>query len=103
MGSTAGSRRDALPCASRRLRCFTQRFSRDGLAWLTFDTHVEPAARALGLSEVTVRSHLRAVEDHMQRDLATLAGVRDLQFSLHVVTGQPDLSSDRPGLSVVAC
>lgn len=73
------------------------------LAWLTFDTHVEPAARALGLSEVTVRSHLHAVEDHMQRDLATLAGVRDLQFSLHVVTGQPDLRSDRPGLSVVAC
>lgn len=73
------------------------------LAWLTFDTHVEPAARALGLSEVTVRSHLRAVEDHMQRDLSTLAGVRDLQFSLHVVTGQPDLRSDRPGLSVVAC
>lgn len=73
------------------------------LAWLTFDTHVEPAARALGLSEVTVRSHLRAVEDHMQRDLATLAGVRDLQFSLHVVTGQPDLRSDQQGLSVAAC
>ncbi|MFJ4622198.1 helix-turn-helix domain-containing protein [Streptomyces sp. NPDC088812] len=73
------------------------------LAWLTFDTHVEPAARALGLSEVTVRSHLRALEGHMQRDLATLAGVRDLQFSLHVVTGQPDLRSGRPGLSVVAC
>ncbi|MGW1616093.1 helix-turn-helix domain-containing protein [Streptomyces sp. NPDC002285] len=73
------------------------------LAWLTFDTHVEPAARALGLSEVTVRSHLRAVEDHMQRDLATLAGVRDLQFSLHVVTGQPELRPDHQGLSVVAC
>ncbi|GKQ33571.1 helix-turn-helix domain-containing protein [Streptomyces sp. A012304] len=73
------------------------------LAWLTFDTHVEPAARALGLSEVTVRSHLRAVENYMQRDLATLAGVRDLQFSLHVVTGRPDLRSDQRGLSVVAC
>ncbi|GHG13736.1 helix-turn-helix domain-containing protein [Streptomyces filamentosus] len=73
------------------------------LAWLNFDTHVEPAARALGLSEVTVRSHLRAVENHMQRDLSTLAGVRDLQFSLHVVTGQPDLCSGQRGLSVVAC
>ncbi|MFC7991992.1 helix-turn-helix domain-containing protein [Streptomyces pilosus] len=73
------------------------------LAWLTFDTHVEPAARALGLSEVTVRSHLRAVENYMQRDLATLAGVRDLQFSLHVVTGRPDLRADQRGLSVVAC
>ncbi|MFE9679327.1 helix-turn-helix domain-containing protein [Streptomyces sp. NPDC006259] len=66
------------------------------LAWLTFDTHIEPAARALGLSEVTVRSHLRALEGYIQRDLATLAGVRDLQFSLHVVTGQPDLHSARP-------
>lgn len=73
------------------------------LAWLTFDTHVEPAARALGLSEVTVRSHLRALEGYMQRDLATLAGVRDLQFALHVVTGQPDLRSDRTDLTVVAC
>ncbi|MCT9105245.1 helix-turn-helix domain-containing protein [Streptomyces mirabilis] len=73
------------------------------LAWLTSDTHAEPAARALGLSEVTVRSHLRAMEDHMQLDLATLSGVRDLQFSLHVVTGQPDLRSDQQGLSFVAC
>ncbi|MFE9137985.1 helix-turn-helix domain-containing protein [Streptomyces sp. NPDC007355] len=63
------------------------------LAWLNFDTHIEPAARSLGLSEVTVRSHLRAVEKYVQRDLTTLAGVRDLQFSLHVVTGQLDLHS----------
>ncbi|MET7605885.1 helix-turn-helix domain-containing protein [Streptomyces avermitilis] len=64
-------------------------------AWLACDSHVEPAARALGRSEVTVRSHLRAVEDHMQRDLASLAGIRDLRFSLHVATGTPDLRSDR--------
>ncbi|MFJ9900557.1 helix-turn-helix domain-containing protein [Streptomyces sp. NPDC091280] len=72
------------------------------LSWLAFNTHVEPAARELGLSAVTVRSHLRALEGHMQRDLATLVGIRDLQFSLHVVTGQPDFSSDRPDMSVVA-
>lgn len=73
--------------------------------WLTFDTHVERAARDLGLSEATVRSHLRALEDYMQRDLATLAGVRDLQFSLHVVTGRPSLCSDPydGALRVVAC
>ncbi|MEU2357702.1 helix-turn-helix domain-containing protein [Streptomyces misionensis] len=73
------------------------------LTWLTFDTHVEPAARALGLSEVTVRSHLRALEGYMQRDLTTLTGVRDLQFALHVVTGQPDLRSGRRDMTQVAC
>ncbi|MET8816512.1 helix-turn-helix domain-containing protein [Streptomyces sp. NPDC004549] len=52
-------------------------------AWLTFDTHVEPTARHLGVSEVTVRSHLRALEKYIQRDLSTLAGVRDLMVSLH--------------------
>ncbi|MFI9629286.1 helix-turn-helix domain-containing protein [Streptomyces sp. NPDC052042] len=60
-------------------------------AWLAFDAHVEPAARALGLSEVTVRAHLRALENHMQRDLSTLSGVRDLQISLDVASGNPGL------------
>ncbi|WP_434598533.1 helix-turn-helix domain-containing protein [Streptomyces sp. A5-4] len=72
--------------------------------WLAFDTRVEPAARALGLSEVTVRSHLRAVETHMQRDLAGLNGIRDLYFALHVVTGEFDLRPHPSGqdLCVVA-
>ncbi|AJE43908.1 helix-turn-helix domain-containing protein [Streptomyces nodosus] len=63
--------------------------------WLSFDTHVEPAARQLELSEVTVRSHLRALEKHMQRDFRTLTGVRDLMFSLHVVEGRPITTSDQ--------
>ncbi|MFJ2420186.1 helix-turn-helix domain-containing protein [Streptomyces brevispora] len=73
-------------------------------AWLASDTHVEPAARALGLSEGTVRSHLRVLEDHMQRDLASFSGVRDLYVSLHVVTGNPGLLTDESedGLCVVA-
>ncbi|WP_424863058.1 helix-turn-helix domain-containing protein [Streptomyces sp. MMS24-I29] len=71
-------------------------------AWLVSDAHVEPAARALGLSEVTVRSHLRALEGHMQRDLATLSGVRDLYVSLHVATGNSGLLEDHLGLRVVA-
>ncbi|MCX5103461.1 helix-turn-helix domain-containing protein [Streptomyces sp. NBC_00439] len=73
-------------------------------AWLAFDTHVEPASRALGLSEVTVRSHLRALENHMQRDLTSLSGVRDLHVSLYVATGNPGLLTDHPddGLRVVA-
>jgi phage tail protein X len=75
------------------------------LAWLAFDTHIEPAARALGLSEVTVRAHLRALENYMQRDLTTLSGIRDLQFSLHVVTGKPDLKSGGADeeITAVAC
>ncbi|WP_172381938.1 helix-turn-helix domain-containing protein [Streptomyces sp. MNP-20] len=55
--------------------------------WLAHDAHVEPTARALGLSEFTVRSHLRALEGHMARDLGSLGGLRDLQFSLHILNG----------------
>ncbi|GAA0617684.1 helix-turn-helix domain-containing protein [Streptomyces crystallinus] len=58
-------------------------------AWLACNLHVEPAARALGVSHVTVRSHLRTLEGHLARDLTSLSGVRDLSFSLHVVTGRP--------------
>jgi hypothetical protein len=70
--------------------------------WLRCDAHIEPAARALGLSEVTVRSHIRALENHMQRDLGSLTGMRDLQFSLHVVTGEPDIRSRERDLCVAA-
>ncbi|WP_030558928.1 helix-turn-helix domain-containing protein [Streptomyces aureocirculatus] len=59
--------------------------------WLTHDAHIEPTARALGLSEATVRSHLRALEQHLARDLGSLGGLRDLQFSLHVVTGEVEV------------
>ncbi|WP_230992386.1 helix-turn-helix domain-containing protein [Streptomyces endocoffeicus] len=52
--------------------------------WLAYDTHVEPAARALGLSEATVRNHLRALEAYLARDLSSLTGLRDLAFSLHI-------------------
>jgi sugar diacid utilization regulator len=55
--------------------------------WLKHDAHIEPTARALNISEVTVRSHLRALEHHMSRDLHSLAGLRDLAFSLHIFTG----------------
>ncbi|WP_405749172.1 helix-turn-helix domain-containing protein [Streptomyces sp. NBC_01411] len=61
-------------------------------AWLTFDAHLEPTARALGFSEVTVRSHLRALAVHTSRDLSSLSGMRDLQFALHVITGEPNVT-----------
>ncbi|MFD7866953.1 helix-turn-helix domain-containing protein [Streptomyces sp. NPDC059783] len=63
--------------------------------WLLFNTHVEPAARKLNVSEVTVRSHLRALERYMQRDFSTLTGARDLMFSLHVLQGRPLAVSGR--------
>ncbi|MFH8793573.1 helix-turn-helix domain-containing protein [Streptomyces sp. NPDC017941] len=74
--SARGDRRDLLTTAT---------------VWLTHDAHIEPTARALGLSEATVRSHLRALEQHLARDLGTLGGLRDLQFSLHVVTGKVEV------------
>ncbi|MGW6203698.1 helix-turn-helix domain-containing protein [Streptomyces sp. NPDC055089] len=74
LGAAVRDRRDLVATAS---------------AWLDSDAHVEPAARSLGLSEVTVRSHLRALEKYLSRDLSSLCGIRDLQFSLHVVTGRP--------------
>ncbi|GHE39484.1 hypothetical protein GCM10018785_06380 [Streptomyces longispororuber] len=67
-------------------------------AWLAHDAHVEPAARALGLSEFTVRSHLRALEAHTARDLGSLRGLRDLQFALHILTGKVDITDLRGGL-----
>nr|WP_246259812.1 PucR family transcriptional regulator [Streptomyces typhae] len=74
--SARGDRRDLLTTAT---------------VWLTHDAHIEPTARTLGLSEATVRSHLRALEQHLARDLGSLGGLRDLQFSLHVVTGQVEV------------
>ncbi|MFC8022140.1 helix-turn-helix domain-containing protein [[Kitasatospora] papulosa] len=73
-------------------------------AWLRADTHVEPAAHQLKLSEVTVRSHLKALERYTQRDFSTLTGVRDLVFSLHATLRRPLFLSDQhvPGLQEVA-
>ncbi|MFD5696508.1 helix-turn-helix domain-containing protein [Streptomyces lasiicapitis] len=63
--------------------------------WLNHDARTEPTARALGLSEVTVRSHLRALEEYTARDFSSLCGLRDLQFSLHVLTGKVDITDLR--------
>ncbi|WP_253916916.1 helix-turn-helix domain-containing protein [Streptomyces sp. MNP-20] len=64
-------------------------------SWLHHNLHVEPTARALGVTVVTVRSHLQALEAHMDRDLACLSGQRDLQYALHVLTGQPGITDVR--------
>ncbi|GGV11051.1 helix-turn-helix domain-containing protein [Streptomyces spectabilis] len=66
--------------------------------WLAHDAHVEPTARALGFSEFTVRSHLRALESHMARDLGSLGGLRDLQFSLHILAGEVGVTDARGDL-----
>ncbi|MFD9725318.1 helix-turn-helix domain-containing protein [Streptomyces sp. NPDC059072] len=59
--------------------------------WLASDAHLETTARELGLSEATVRSHIRALEGHLSRDLSSLTGMRDLMFALHLMTGAPRL------------
>ncbi|MEV0445151.1 helix-turn-helix domain-containing protein [Streptomyces spectabilis] len=59
------------------------------VAWLDNGARIESAARALNISEVTVRAHLRALESHTERDLAAIPGIRDLQFALYCVTGAP--------------
>ncbi|QDQ16124.1 PucR family transcriptional regulator [Streptomyces spectabilis] len=66
--------------------------------WLAHDAHIEPTARALGFSEFTVRSHLRALESHMARDLGSLGGLRDLQFSLHILAGEVGVTDTRGDL-----
>ena len=78
--SARGDRRDLITTAT---------------VWLTHEAHLEPAARALGLSEATVRSHLRALEAHMSRDLGSLGGLRDLQFALYVATGKVEIAESR--------
>ncbi|MFJ1643507.1 MULTISPECIES: helix-turn-helix domain-containing protein [unclassified Streptomyces] len=60
--------------------------------WLTYDAHYEPTARALGLSEATVRSHVRALEGYLSRDLSSLNGMRDLQVALHSLFDASDFS-----------
>lgn len=61
-------------------------------AWLDNEGRVEAAARALGLSEVTVRNHLKTVEQVTGRDFTTLAGMRDIAIALSVCTGIPTLT-----------
>ncbi|MFZ3491813.1 PucR family transcriptional regulator [Streptomyces sp. 5.8] len=71
-------------------------------AWLTYDGHLEPTARALGLSETTVRSHIRALEGYIARDLSGLSGMRDVLFALHLITGAPQLPDTSLELCVAA-
>ncbi|WP_443323791.1 helix-turn-helix domain-containing protein [Streptomyces sp. 7N604] len=65
-------------------------------AWLENHTTVERTARALNVSEVTVRSHLRSVERATGLDLAALPGKRDLALALHICTDRPVLTLPRP-------
>ncbi|MET8411135.1 helix-turn-helix domain-containing protein [Streptomyces sp. NPDC005195] len=71
-------------------------------AWLTADAHLEPTARELGLSDVTVRSHLRALEAHLGRDLSSLDGLRDLYVALNLTTGKLNAVGASQGLHAVA-
>lgn len=61
-------------------------------AWLDHDGRVKAVAADLNLSEVTVRNHLRTVEDLTGRCLTGLSGIRDITAALTVCRGIPDLS-----------
>ncbi|MER6441064.1 helix-turn-helix domain-containing protein [Streptomyces sp. NPDC001185] len=87
LGAARADRRDLLATAS---------------AWLTANTHLESTARALGLSEVTVRSHIRALENHLARDLSSLSGMRDLHVALTFGTGETRAADITRGLYAVA-
>ncbi|MEV0445154.1 helix-turn-helix domain-containing protein [Streptomyces spectabilis] len=65
-------------------------------SWLTHNLRLEPTASTVGLSVTTVRSHLQALEQHIDRDLTSLAGQRDLQYALHIQTGEPDIADIDP-------
>jgi sugar diacid utilization regulator len=79
--------------------------------WLDRDTHAESAAKALGISPITVRNHVRAAVPLLQRELVAdldedvtpdddehvLGGVRPLAFALHISTGHPRLSAAAAG------
>ncbi|MET7717257.1 helix-turn-helix domain-containing protein [Streptomyces sp. NPDC005407] len=56
-------------------------------AWLDHEAHVDQAANALGLAEVTIRSHLKAVEQATGRSLTGSAGLRDITVALSVSSG----------------
>ncbi|TLS46112.1 PucR family transcriptional regulator [Streptomyces montanus] len=61
--------------------------------WLAHDLRIESTAAALGLSDATVRSHLRALERHLSRDLTSLSGLRDLMFALHITMTIPEATA----------
>ncbi|MEV6397345.1 helix-turn-helix domain-containing protein [Streptomyces sp. NPDC051907] len=61
-------------------------------AWIEHETLATAAARALGISEVTVRDHLRTVGRLTGRDLAVFADVRDFTLALHICTGRPSIA-----------
>ncbi|MFT9479972.1 helix-turn-helix domain-containing protein [Streptomyces sp. 11-1-2] len=59
-------------------------------AWIDANTDAQRTARHLGLSRNTVRSHLRAAEHLLSRDLLTTgSGIHDLVHALHITGLQP--------------
>lgn len=61
-----------------------RKLSRTLTTWLETDRNVEKTATSLGLSEATIRSHLKTIEVLTSRRLNTLHGLRDLTVALAV-------------------
>jgi DNA-binding CsgD family transcriptional regulator len=56
-------------------------------AWIDANTDAQQAARRIGLSRNTVRTHLRTAEARLGRDLLTSgAGIHDVVHALHITT-----------------
>ncbi|MET9669657.1 helix-turn-helix domain-containing protein [Streptomyces sp. NPDC006475] len=72
-----------------------RKLSRTLTTWLETDQNVEKTATSLGLSEATIRNHLKTIEVLTSRRLNTLNGLRDLTVALAVCTPAPIRSALR--------
>ncbi|WP_433445475.1 helix-turn-helix domain-containing protein [Nonomuraea sp. CA-141351] len=58
-------------------------------AWIDANTDAQQAARSLGISRNTVRTHLRTAEALLGSDLLTTgAGIHDVVHALHITTAE---------------
>ncbi|MGW0778296.1 helix-turn-helix domain-containing protein [Streptomyces sp. NPDC002835] len=67
--------------------------------WLDRQGHVDKAAQALGIAEVTVRSHLKRVAQATGRDPSSPSGLRDLFVAVSIRSKTPFPSPLRPAVA----
>ncbi|MFE7113629.1 helix-turn-helix domain-containing protein [Streptomyces sp. NPDC057575] len=71
--------------ASATLRPLQDRHRRTLQAWIDANTDAQHAARALGISRNTIRTHLRTAESVLGLDLLTAGtGIHDVVHALHI-------------------
>ncbi|WP_329595107.1 helix-turn-helix domain-containing protein [Streptomyces sp. NBC_01005] len=73
--------------ATATLRPLQARHRRTLQAWIDVNTDAQEAARALGISRNTIRTHLRTVESVLGLDLLTAGtGIHDVVHALHIAS-----------------